>query len=160
MRKAISILLITMVLLSSVAPVFAAGTASYEGNKVFEFKPGSEKSETDLFGGEFDNVMPDDVLKETVTVKNSSKKTVKMYMQPLGKLDETVSGFLSQMTLTVTNTADGKTIFDDTADKGLDSEVLLGKLAKGGSVTLLRSMYDVLLIIYHTRSLLMPLAIS
>ena len=105
--------------------------------ELFDFKPGSEYEVTDLFEN-FKNVMPGDVLEEYVTVQNSNKEKIRIWMQC--KYDSYVEtdarDFLAQLKLTV-ETSD-ETIFEAAADQKaqLSGPVLLGTFKKNGKVEL------------------------
>lgn len=67
----------------SLAASAAGGEITFLGrSEEFSFSPGSGYTTTDLFDS-FKNVMPGDVLEETITVKNKSKQKgeVKLYLQ-------------------------------------------------------------------------------
>ena len=68
-----SLMLVLFVLMSITATALAASPSITFGgfSKGFDLQPGSEYTETDLFGG-FRNVMPGDVLTETITFTNSA----------------------------------------------------------------------------------------
>lgn len=79
-----SLMLVLFVLMSITATALAASPSITFGgfSKGFDLQPGSEYTETDLFGG-FKNVMPGDVLTETITFTNSATDCdfVNLYMR-------------------------------------------------------------------------------
>lgn len=84
MKRIAAFLLTTAIVMSFSVPAFAADSVvSFKGRTSgFGFQPGSEYTETDLFDG-FKNVMPGDVLTETIKVENKVKNCdyVKVYLQ-------------------------------------------------------------------------------
>ena len=138
-RKSICILLMLIMSISTAMAAFAdEPSVTYDGNaRDFVFEPGSDSSPTDLFP-EFKNVMPGDTLTDQITVKNDSRKKVKLYMKSLGGIEE--NDFLNQMTLKVSlaDASVSKELFDAPADQtdGLSDWVLLGTLRAGAKVTL------------------------
>lgn len=126
------ILLASVALLISayVAPAYAAGNVSYEGEAAgFIFSPGSGSSATDLFEN-FKAVIPGDELTDSVEVRNNSGRTVRIYMKALGA-EPGSEDFLNQMGLVVKK-GDAE-IFNSQADKTaqLTDWVLLGEYAAG-----------------------------
>ena len=79
-----SLVLMLLVVMSISVTAFAASPSiTFEGlSKGFDFQPGSEYTETDLFNS-FKNVMPGDVLTETITFTNSATDCdfVNLYMR-------------------------------------------------------------------------------
>ena len=79
-----SLVLMLLVVMSMSVTAFAASPSiTFEGfSKGFDFQPGSEYTETDLFGS-FKNVMPGDELTEDITIKNnvSGFDYVKLYIR-------------------------------------------------------------------------------
>ncbi len=129
---------------------YAGGSVTYDGAaQDFIFTPGSEYSPTDLFDG-YKGVMPGDVLRDTINVKNdaSDDVIVDIYMKSLGATDlteedgiatvsqEASAGFLSQLNLVVRQ--DGSEIFNAPADQtdGLTDWVHLGTFEPGDDVNL------------------------
>ncbi|MBQ9954106.1 MAG: hypothetical protein IJO87_01570 [Eggerthellaceae bacterium] len=122
---------------------FAGPTITFEDRKI-AVSQGSAYHETDLFGG-FKDVMPGDVLKQTVTFTNKGSATVKVYLKaqahddvdnPLehqaqpGDKQETVasmSEFLSKLTLQILDGKTGKVIYENTPDVINPSEPEDGK---------------------------------
>ena len=135
MRKIKSILIALLVSLSLLSPIaaYSQGNVTYQGNASgFVFKPGSDKSPTDLFPN-FKDVMPGDSVSDKIEVKNGSTKTVKLYLRALAP--ENNSEFLSEMNLTVKAS---NTTSNAPANQaaGLSNWVLLGEFKPGGSTTL------------------------
>ena len=141
MKKMITLLLATLLLLSSVVTVFAAdGKVTYSGNAGnFVFQPGSDYSLTDLFPN-FKSVMPGDTLTQKITVKNDAdnKVKVKIYLRSLGAHADSVE-FLSQLALQVVTSDDNDMayMFDAASEPAqLTNWVCLGTLYSGGEVNL------------------------
>lgn len=118
----------------AVLPVHAASsTVSYEGGaEQFVLIP----SDGNLFP-DFAGVMPGDSLTQVITVRNGARADggVKQYLRG-ESTDETVEGFLEQMTLVVRQ---GNTVLsEDTAEKtaGLTENILLGHFTNKGEITL------------------------
>ena len=118
----------------------------------FDFQPGSEYTETDLFGN-FKNVMPGDTVTETITFTNSATDCdfVNLYMRaeahdetdnPLSpKVAEkesvaTMTEFLSKLSMKVWN--DTELIYEASPDEldGLETNRLLGTFRTGETATL------------------------
>ena len=83
-KQGFSLLLTLMMLMSMSVTAFAASPSiTFEGfSKGFDFQPGSEYTETDLFDS-FKNVMPGDTVTETITFTNSATDCdfVNLYMR-------------------------------------------------------------------------------
>lgn len=149
-----SLVLMLLVVMSMSVTVFAASPSiTFEGfSKGFDFQPGSEYTETDLFGS-FKNVMPGDTVTETITFTNSATDCdfVNLYMRaeahdetdnPLSpKVAEketvaTMTEFLSKLSMKVWNGTE--LIYDASPDQldGLKSNKLLGTFRTGETATL------------------------
>ena len=130
MKKATICLALLLVACLLSGSALAAASVSYEGGaEKFVFLPGS-----DLFEN-FKNVLPGDVLTQTITVRNDKDMQVRIYLraEPVNQASEE---FLSQLTLTVT--CKDKEIFDAAASKTaqLTKATLLGTFRKNGSTDL------------------------
>lgn len=161
-KKSLSLLLIGLLTFGIAMPAFAANgtshaTITFRGtNEGFLFQPGSAYTDTDLFDN-FKDVMPGDVLTETITVKNADTKNdyITLYMKavahdangnPLSNnvAKETnlasMNDFLSKLELRVYNgsTTASTLLYDSTPDKtaGLTEFVTLGTLKSGNSADL------------------------
>ena len=136
-RTKVLVLVLAMVLALAVsAPALAAGGVEYsEGLKTIVFTPGSVYSESDLFDG-FKNVMPGDTLYQTISITNNAGTESTIYLHILGENmdDPRTPGFLSKMTMTVTQ--NGSEIFSNSPDAGLAEPVSLGKFAPHETKTL------------------------
>ena len=149
-----SLVLMLLVVMSMSVTAFAASPSiTFEGfSKGFDFQPGSEYTETDLFGN-FKNVMPGDTVTETITFTNSATDCdfVNLYMRaeahdetanPLSpKVAETetvatMTEFLSKLSMKVWNGTE--LIYDASPDQldGLKSNKLLGTFRTGETATL------------------------
>lgn len=153
-KQGFSLLLTLMMLMSMSVTAFAASPSiTFEGfSKGFDFQPGSEYTETDLFDS-FKNVMPGDTVTETITFTNSATDCdfVNLYMRaeahdetdnPLSpKVAETetvatMTEFLSKLSMKVWNGTE--LIYDASPDQldGLKSDKFLGTFRTGETVTL------------------------
>ena len=149
-----SLVLMLLVVMSMSVTAFAASPSiTFEGfSKGFDFQPGSEYTQTDLFGS-FKNVMPGDTVTETITFTNSAADCdfVNLYMRaeahdetdnPLSpKVAEketvaTMTEFLSKLSMKVWNCTE--LIYDASPDQldGLKSNKLLGTFRTGETATL------------------------
>ncbi len=84
-RTIVSLLMACFLTAGLTVPAFAAdSTVTYNGKGNWDFAPGSGYTDTDLFDG-FKNVMPGDVLNETITIKNEAKSCdyIKVYLQAI-----------------------------------------------------------------------------
>lgn len=149
-----SLVLMLLVVMSMSVTAFAASPSiTFEGfSKGFDFQPGSEYTETDLFNN-FKNVMPGDTVTETITFTNSATDCdfVNLYMRaeahdetdnPLSpKVAEkesvaTMTEFLSKLSMKVWNGTE--LIYDASPDQldGLKSNKFLGTFHTGETATL------------------------
>ena len=152
--KTIFSLVLTLLLTVSLATsAFAASSITFKGfSDGFDFQPGSEYTETDLFEG-FKNVMPGDTVTDTITFTNEATDCdyVNLYMRaeahdeagnPLSeKAAEkesvaTMTEFLSQLSMKVWNGTE--LIYDASPDQldGLQDNTLLGTFRTGDTTTL------------------------
>ncbi|MBE6572876.1 MAG: hypothetical protein E7652_00610 [Ruminococcaceae bacterium] len=140
--KKFSFLFITAVIIVSMTlPLFAQGNVTFNANtKDFIFKPGSDKSPTDLFTS-FKDVMPGDKLTDSIKVVNEKVKDVKikLYVRALdtSMAEESDDEFLSKLKLTVKQNGDS-VLFDAPANEEaqLKDWVYLGTIYSGGEITL------------------------
>ena len=153
-KKSISFILMLLLVMSFATTAFAADSSiTFTGfSSGFEFQPGSEYTETDLFQN-FKNVMPGDTVTETITFTNSATDCdfVNLYMRaeahdetdnPLSpKVAETenvatMTEFLSKLSMKVWNGTE--LIYDASPDQldGLKSDKFLGTFRTGETVTL------------------------
>lgn len=149
-----SLVLMLLMVMSLASTAFAASPSiTFKGfSGGFDFQPGSEYTETDLFGS-FKNVMPGDTVTETITFTNSATDCdfVNLYMRaeahdetdnPLSpKVAEretvaTMTEFLSKLSMKVWNGTE--LIYDASPDQldGLKSNKLLGTFRTGETATL------------------------
>lgn len=137
MRRFLICLLALLTVLMSCSTALASSVTYLDRKELFEFKPGSEYQVTDLFEN-FKGVMPGDVLTEEITVKNSNKEKIRIYMQCKydAYVETDAKDFLDQLKLTVE--ASDKTIFEAAADEKaqLSKPVLLGTFKQKGKVDL------------------------
>ena len=149
-----SLVLMLLMVMSLASTAFAASTSiTFNGfSKGFDFQPGSEYTQTDLFGS-FKNVMPGDTVTETITFTNSASDCdfVNLYMRaeahdetanplsPKVAEKETVAAmteFLSKLSMKVWN---GTELIYDAAPNelgGLGSNKFLGTFRSGETATL------------------------
>lgn len=153
-KKSISFILMLLLVMSFATTAFAASPSiTFEGfSKGFDFQPGSEYTETDLFQN-FKNVMPGDTVTETITFTNSATDCdfVNLYMRaeahdetdnPLSpnvaekETVATMTEFLSKLSMKVWNGTE--LIYDASPDQldGLKSNKLLGTFRTGETATL------------------------
>lgn len=153
-KKSISFILMLLLVMSFATTAFAADSSiTFTGfSSGFEFQPGSEYTETDLFQN-FKNVMPGDTVTETITFTNSATDCdfVNLYMRaeahdetdnPLSpKVAEketvaTMTEFLSKLSMKVWNGTE--LIYEASPDKldGLKTDRLLGTFRTGETATL------------------------
>ena len=149
-----SLVLMLLVVMSMSVTAFAASPSiTFEGfSKGFDFQPGSEYTQTDLFGS-FKNVMPGDTVTETITFTNSATDCdfVNLYMRaeahdetanPLSsKVAEketvvTMTEFLSKLSMKVWNGTE--LIYDASPDEldGLKTNKFLGTFRTGETAIL------------------------
>ncbi len=153
-KAVFSLVLMLLVVMSLSSTAFAAAPSiTFKGfTSGFDFQPGSEYTETDLFGS-FKNVMPGDTVAETITFTNSASDCdfVNLYMRaeahdetanPLSPKvadKETIAAmteFLSKLSMKVWN---GTELIYDAAPNelgGLGSNKFLGTFRSGETATL------------------------
>lgn len=131
MKRAICILALVLLFPAVCLTVSAAGsTVTFDGGaEQFVFTPGGTEP-VDLFGG-FKDVMPGDVLTDSVEVRGVPPKKTKLnlYFRTDGILRETAPGFLRQLRMRVTG-SDGGVYFDGTLDTAA-GWIWLGSYKKG-----------------------------
>ncbi len=153
-RAICSLVLMLLMVMSLASTAFAASPSiTFNGfSKGFDFQPGSEYTQTDLFGS-FKNVMPGDTVTETITFTNSATDCdfVNLYMRaeahdetanPLSsKAAEketvvTMTEFLSKLSMKVWNGTE--LIYDASPDEldGLKTNKFLGTYRTGETATL------------------------
>ena len=153
-KKSISFILMLLLVMSFATTAFAADSSiTFTGfSSGFEFQPGSEYTETDLFQN-FKNVMPGDTVTETITFTNSATDCdfVNLYMRaeahdetdnPLSpnvaekETVATMTEFLSKLSMKVWNGTE--LIYDASPDQldGLKSNKFLGTFRTGETATL------------------------
>ena len=153
-KAVFSLVLMLLIVMSLSSTAFAAAPSiTFKGfTSGFDFKPGSEYTETDLFNS-FKNVMPGDTVTETITFTNSASDCdfVNLYMRaeahdetanplsPKVAEKETVAAmteFLSKLSMKVWN---GTELIYDAAPNelgGLGSNKFLGTFRSGETATL------------------------
>lgn len=153
-KAVFSLVLMLLIVMSLSSTAYAAAPSiTFKGfTSGFNFQPGSEYTETDLFNS-FKNVMPGDTVTETITFTNSASDCdfVNLYMRaeahdetanPLGPKvaeKETVAAmteFLSKLSMKVWN---GTELIYDAAPNelgGLGSNQFLGTFRSGETATL------------------------
>jgi len=126
-----------LLLLTMTLPVSAAeGNVIYDGRaREFLFEPGSEYSPTDLFC-DMKDLMPGDTVSQRITVRNTGRYRVEIWMRALGAHEESEE-FLSQLRLRVAQEEDTE-LFDAPADETaqLTDWVSLGRFRPGAETTL------------------------
>lgn len=153
-KKSISFILMLLLVMSFATTAFAADSSiTFTGfSSGFEFQPGSEYTETDLFQN-FKNVMPGDTVTETITFTNSATDCdfVNLYMRaeahdetdnPLSpnvaekETVATMTEFLSKLSMKVWNGTE--LIYEASPDEldGLETNRLLGTFRTGETATL------------------------
>mgnify|MGYP004516221159 FL=1 len=153
-KAVFSLVLMLLIVMSLSSTAFAAAPyITFKGfTSGFDFKPGSEYTQTDLFGS-FKNVMPGDTVTETITFTNSATDCdfVNLYMRaeahdetanPLSsKVAEketvvTMTEFLSKLSMKVWNGTE--LIYDASPDEldGLKTNKFLGTFRTGETATL------------------------
>lgn len=152
MRRII-IVAVLLLSLTIVAPASALRSAVYfeGGAENFVFYPGSEWSDTDIFGS-LKNAMPGDTITQQIKIRNTASEydSVKIYIRakahggdnPLSDevaATETVASiqdFLAQLHMKVWN--NDELIFDASPNElgGLSENVFLGTFLNGASTTL------------------------
>ena len=153
-RAICSLVLMLLMVMSLASTAFAASPSiTFNGfSKGFDFQPGSEYTQTDLFGS-FKNVMPGDTVTETITFTNSATDCdfVNLYMRaeahdetanPLSsKVAEketvvTMTEFLSKLSMKVWSGTE--LIYDASPDEldGLKTNKFLGIFRTGETATL------------------------
>ena len=153
-KAVFSLVLMLLIVMSLSSTAYAAAPSiTFKGfTSGFDFQPGSEYTETDLFNS-FKNVMPGDTVTETITFKNSASDCdfVNLYMRaeahdetanplsPKVAEKETVAAmteFLSKLSMKVWN---GTELIYDAAPNelgGLGSNKFLGTFRSGETATL------------------------
>ena len=150
-----SLVLMLLMVMGLAATAFAdSPSITFNGfTSGFDFQPGSEYTETDLFGN-FKNVMPGDTVTESITFTNSATDCdfVNLYMRaeahdetenPLsekvaasGETVATMTDFLSKLSMKVWNGTE--LIYSASPDQldGLKDNVFLGTFRTGDTTTL------------------------
>lgn len=153
-KAVFSLVLMLLIVMSLSSTAFAAAPSiTFKGfTSGFDFQPGSEYTETDLFNS-FKNVMPGDTVTETITFTNSASDCdfVNLYMRaeahdetanplsPKVAEKETIAAmteFLSKLSMKVWN---GTELIYDAAPNelgGLGSNKFLGTFRSGETATL------------------------
>ncbi len=155
MTRTILSIMLTLMMIMSLASTALAGTSiEFKGfDEKFNFVPGSEYTETDLFGN-FKNVMPGDTVTEEITFTNSAADSdfINLYMRavphddtnnPLspevsasGETVASMTDFLAQLSMKVWNGT--QLIYEASPNEldGLQNNVLLGTFRSGDTTTL------------------------
>lgn len=127
--------LIWIVLMIISTGVQAQSLVRYEGGaEKFVFLPGSSASDTDLFLA-FKDVLPGDVLVQTIQLENTSEQTVRLYLRA-EPADEESKKMLENMKMTVS--CRNKEIFEAAANETaqLTDNTPLGVFKTQGSTEL------------------------
>lgn len=154
-KKISSLLLVLALMLTVIGATFAADSGViYKGlSEGFEFLPGSEYTNSDLFDG-FKNVMPGDTLTELINVRNEAEDCdyIELFIRALahdevdnplsdgvaaaGETVESMQDFLSRLIMRVYN--GDELIYEASPDQldGLAANLLLGTFRSGDSTTL------------------------
>lgn len=136
MKNIIKLCMVLLLMLSVLSgSALAAASVTYVGGaEEFVFLPGSEYSDSDMFEN-FKDVLPGDVITQTITVKNDTEGKVRIYMraEPVSELDR---DFLSQLALHVE--CKDSAIFDAAASETaqLTENTLLGTFKSQGTTQL------------------------
>ena len=139
MKKLANIMTVLLLSLILTTPASALNSSVYFLGQAdsFVFHPGTSWSETDLFDG-FKNAMPGDTLTETVSVRNSANDCdyVKIYLKADSLNNPTMSDFLAQLQMKVTQS--GSVIYESSPNQtdGLTDYTLLGQFNPGDSADL------------------------
>lgn len=147
--KSVFAILLALIFVFSTAVTALAADSSvvYDENRLIVFAPGTEFTETDLFSN-FKEVMPGDVLEQTITVENRNTEFdyLKVYLRavphdesnaPVANVTaEDSNELLAQLLLKVWN--DGELIYEDSPDDpgSLANGVFLGKIAANETIPL------------------------
>ncbi len=113
----------------------ATASVTYEGGaEKFVFLPGNGYSESSLFPG-FLNLLPGDEIEQKIKVKNTSGRSVRIYLRA-GSVNGADGDYLNSLDMRVRAASDE--IFDAQAGQrgGLAANTLLGTLRDGGSTEL------------------------
>lgn len=151
--KRTSCIVLALLLICSLSATAFAATIEFKGfSQGFDFQPGSEYTDTDLFDN-FKGVVPGDVMTEEITFTNSATDCdfVHLYMRAVAHDEETnplseavaetetvatMTEFLSQLSMKVWNGTE--LIYDASPDEldGLANNVFLGTFRTGETMTL------------------------
>ena len=140
-----SLILAVVMMLSMTISGFAAGIVTYksEGEK-FEFKPGTEYSDTDLFT-DFKEMMPGDNKSQEIRFVYNGKDgvTANVYLQmklPASDFkanDKTKDAKLLEAIVLTVKAEDGTVIYSGPANEGnMESAVKIAQLRKGKETTI------------------------
>ena len=144
-KNVVILLVVATMLCTFAVSANAEGKVTYSADAdKFIFEPGSDHSPTDLFT-EYKGLMPGDVVKQDITVKNDSSNGVKvnLFVRSLGAQNDSAD-FLSNLHLTVAKAEENEMayMFDAAADQtaGMTDWVFLGTLYSGGEVNLVLNL--------------------